>query len=169
MKRHTCKWGWFMIMSLILTWSAAGVKAAEKPVKDDRAAVVNGSVITNQELQWEVDRAQKRLTRQGKSLSGTEVQDLTKAVLDNLIDFELLFQESQKEGVTVEEKEVDDQLEALKKGFHSEEAFNKAMEELKFSQATLRSMTRKGLIVNKFINTHIAKDVTVSDEEVKSY
>lgn len=169
MIRNAYQWGWFMIMPLILTWSAAGVQAAEKVVKDDRAAVVNGSVITSQALQWEVDRAEKRLSRQGKSLSGEEVQDLKKAVLDNLIDFELLFQESQKEGIAIEDKEVDDQLEALKKGFSSEEEFNKAMGELKFSQVTLRSMTRKGLVVKKFINTHIAKDVTVSDEEVKSY
>ena len=169
MKRHACKWGLFLIVVLILAWSAARVQAAEKPAKDDRAAVVNGSVITSQELQWEVDRAQQRLSRQGKSLSGEEVQKLTKAVLNNLIDFELLFQESRKEGVTIEEKEVDDQLEALKDGFSSKEEFDKAMGELKFSQATLRSMTRKGLVVKKFINTHIAKDVTVSDEEVKSY
>lgn len=158
-----------MIVALILTWGAAWTWAAERPAKDDKAAVVNGSVITNQSLQWEVDRALKRLSAQGKTLNGKGVKELKKEVLNNLIDFELLLQESKKEGVTVGKKEVDDQLEALKKSFPSEEAFNKAMAELEFSPATLRSMTEKGLIVKKFIDTHIVQNVTVSDEEMKSY
>jgi len=158
-----------LILCLILIGSSGRAWSADTPANGGKAAVVNGSVITNQTLQWEVDRAAKRLARSGKQLTTEEERKLKESVLDSLIDFELLYQESQKEGITVDEKEVDDQLETLKKGFPSEEEFNRVMADLNFSQATLRSMTRKGLIVKKFINTHIAKEVTVSDEELKSY
>ena len=163
------KWVWIFVLAILLTWSGSWALASEKNIKDGKAATVNGSVISVQTLLWELDRAQKRLAKKGKTLNGEELNTLKEKILENLIDFELLYQESEKEGVTVEEKEINDQVDKLKNAYPSEEAFKKELKDQNFSEATLRSLTRKGIIVKKFINTHIGKEVKVSDEEVKNY
>lgn len=163
------KWVSIFALAILVTWSNSGVLASEKNIKDGKAAKVNGSVITMQTLLWELDRAEKRLAKKGKTLTADEVNTLKTQILENLIDFELLYQESEKKGVTVEDKEIKDQVDKLRSAYPSEEAFLKELKDQNFSVDTLRSLTRKGLIVKKFIDTYIGKEINVSDEEVKNY
>lgn len=169
MRTYAQKWIGFLVISAMLTWGGSGVLASEKRAGDVKAATVNGTVITMQTLLWELDRAQKRLAKKGKDLTPEETNTLKEQILDNLIDFELLYQQSEKEGVTVEDKEVQDQLDKLRNAYSSEEAFQKELKDQNFSEATLRTLTRKGLIVKKFIDTHIAKEVNITDEKAKEY
>jgi len=163
------KWVSIFVLAILVIWCNSGALASEKNIKDGKAATVNGSAITTQTLLWELDRAQKRLAKKGKTLNGDELNTMKEKIFENLIDFELLYQESEKKGVTVEDKEVKDQVDKLRSAYPSEEAFQKELKDQNFSVDTLRSLTRKGLIVKKFINTYIAKEVKVSDEEVKNY
>lgn len=169
MRTDAKKWVSIFVLAILVTWCNSGVLASEENIKAGNAATVNGSAITMQTLLWELDRAEKRLAKKGKTLTADEVNTLKVQILENLIDFELLYQESEKKGITVEDKEIKDQLDKLRNSYPSEEAFQKEIKDQNFSVDTLRSLTRKGLVVKKFINTQIAKDVTVSDEEVKDY
>ena len=125
MRTDARKWLCIFILAILVTWGNTGALSSEKSVKDGKAATVNGSVITMQTLLWELDRAQKRLAKKGKVLNPDELKTMKEQILENLIDFELLYQESEKKGVTVEEKEVKDQVDKLRSAYSSEEAFQK--------------------------------------------
>ncbi len=158
-----------LIACLCLLWIALPVLASEKKVLEDRAAVVNGVVITQEDFKREMSGVLQRLLARGRSISDSQFQELRKNVLENLINLELFYQEAKKSGVKVDDAAVEDHLSSLKKRFQSEEKFKKALEEMNLSEAELRAQTGKTLVVKKFIDEQVVQDIPVSDKELKTY
>ena len=92
-----------------------------------KVAVVNGTVINQAEFDSEMNRVLERLQRTGRFPNDLERSQIKKQVLENLIARELLYQESQKKGIKVDQKEIEAQLTALKGRFPSEVEFKKAL------------------------------------------
>lgn len=87
------------VLALILIVSPAA--AGEKKTSDGKVAVVSGSVITQQDLDSEKANVQQQHLRRGEQLSDSQIN---KEALDNLIGMELLYQESRKKGIKVDEQ-----------------------------------------------------------------
>jgi len=97
------------------------------------------------------------------------MQELKKEVLERLINRELLYQESQKNGIKVEESEINEQIAALKKRFPNEDEFKKTLQNMDFSQDYLTTQITRDLSIKEFIDKQFAEKITVSDKEAKSY
>jgi peptidyl-prolyl cis-trans isomerase C len=158
-----------MIVGISLVWIALTAWASEKKAPEDRVAVVNGAVITRADFDREMASARQRLLASGRPPGDSQQLELGKSVLENMINFELLYEEAEKSGVQVEEGAVEKRLEAIKKRFPNEEEFKKALAGMNLSEAALKSQTRKGVMVGKFVDMDIAKDTSVSDKDVKAY
>jgi peptidyl-prolyl cis-trans isomerase C len=133
------------VLAAVLLTSPA--LAGEKQAPEDKVAVVNGSVITRADFDGEMTRVQQRLLRMGKSLSDSQLSDIKKRVLEDLINRELLYQESQKQGVTVDEAAIDEQVRKLKERFSSATEFKSALSKANLSEAALRSQFKRGMAV----------------------
>ena len=94
---------------------------------------------------------------------------LKKEVLERLINRELLYQASQKNGIKVEESEINEQIDTLKKRFPNEDEFKKTLKGMKFSQNYLTTQIRRDLAIQRFIEKQFSEDITVSDKETKKY
>ena len=160
---------WALFGGLSLLWIAMPTLASEKKVAEGKVAVVNGSVITQKDFDRELTSVQQRLLASGRSLSDTQFSELRKNLLENLINMELLYQEAQKSGVTVEDAVVAEHIEKLKTQFGSEKEFKKALKKMNASEAALRAQSKKGLTVKKFVDKKIIQDVVASDKEVRAY
>jgi peptidyl-prolyl cis-trans isomerase C len=156
-------------MGLALASIAHPTLAGKEQLAEDKVALVNGSVIPRTDLDREVSRVRQQLASRGRPASDAQLSEIRKEMLENLINFELLYQASQKKGIKVEEAAIDEKWGELKKRFSSEVEFKNMLSESNFSEAELRSQLRRGIAVEQFVDKEFFQKATVSDKETKSY
>lgn len=102
------RWLWTVLTALALASVFSLLAAGEKNPSDNKVAVVNGSVITQEEFDREMHIAQRRFSSMGKSPTDFQLSAIKEQTLERLIDRELLYQESQKKGIKVDEAALDE-------------------------------------------------------------
>ncbi|HBD07192.1 MAG TPA: peptidylprolyl isomerase [Syntrophobacteraceae bacterium] len=143
--------------------------AVAKEAKGVNAATVNGVGITEAEVQKETDRFKRQATAAGQQISPDQMKELRKEVLDSLVSREVVYQESQRRGLKASEKEIDEKIGDLKKGFPSEAEYQAVLQRMNVTEAELRKQVSRQLAMKKLIDQTIAPEVTVTDAEVKKY
>ena len=160
----------FIALSFLLLLPAAVMAAEQKAVTmQSKAAEVNGTVITLEDLTGEMNSFRQRMMQQGRILPEAELAGVRKELLNQLIDRELLFQDSKARGIAIESSIVQAELTKIKGRFKSEEAFKNALAGSNTSEAELSAKIIEGLAIRKLIDTHIAPNMTVTDKESKSF
>ena len=92
------RWPWVLATFLAITSLALPVFTEEKQEpSEEKVAVVNGTVITQADLDAEMSRIQQKL-KINQSPNVSRASQVKKEALENLITHELLYQQSQKEG-----------------------------------------------------------------------
>jgi peptidyl-prolyl cis-trans isomerase C len=117
----------------------------------------------------EMAGARRQLSGRGKALRGPHLTEIKKQALENLIDRELLYQESQKQGIKVDDSVINEQMTALKKRFPSEAELEKSLAKMKLSEAAMRSQFKQQRAIQQLIDKEFGKTVSVADKEVKAY
>lgn len=158
-------------IAILLTFLAASIPALAKEAKSppEKAAVVNGVVITQKELAKELDFHLQRFSRQGVQLSKEQMDNLKNKVLENLIDREILYQESQKAGIKVDNNKIDEELLAVKKRFPNKDEYKKALSAMKISENDIKKQIKEKLAISELIDMKITKKIVVTDKETKDF
>ena len=169
MQARNSRWFWMFVAFLPLVLGGPSGLAGEKQPPEGKVAVVNGTVITRANFDREMSRVQQRFFRKGKPLSGSQLSEIKKEVLENLINHELFYQESQKQGITVDEAAVDEKLKNLKERFSSEPEFKSFLNKENLSEAAIKSHIKRDMAIQQFIDKQFVQRITVSDEESKAY
>jgi len=163
-KRGTRFWafaaGLILVLVAMVTW------AAEKKPSENIVAKVNGKAITREDFKRMESNVRQSRLRSRKSLVDSEIK---KEALENLIKGELLYQESQKRGVKVDESAVNDEFTKWKKRYPTEEAFKKALAGMKLTEAAVKTQMKREMVIGQLVDKAIAQKVTVSDEELKAH
>lgn len=158
-------------IAILLTFLATSFPALAKEAKTppEKAAVVNGVVITQKALAKELDFHLQRFSRQGVQLSKEQMTKLKGQVLENLIDREILYQESQKSGIKVDKNKIDQELSAVKKRFPSDKEYKKALSSMNISENDIKNQIKEKLAINALIDMKIVKKIVVTDKETKDF
>lgn len=143
--------------------------AVEKEVPEGKVAIVNGSVITQVDFDREFNMVKERFSMMGRPLSESQIPETRKEVLENLINRELLYQESKKKGIKIDAAVVNEQLGKWKKQFPNEGDFAKALSSLNLTEASLKSQFEQGMAIKQLINKEFEEKVSISDSESKSF
>lgn len=98
----------------------------------------------------------------------TYYNEQKRLIVDYLVEVQLIISKAKEYDVNVTQEDVDEELELLKSEYDTEEAFEEALETSGMSLEELKQMLKEDLIVNQVV-TACTKDITVSDEEVKTY
>ncbi len=151
MKTKRGRWFWVLVTAINLAWIALPALAAEKQASEGKVAIVNGSAITLKDFNREINNVRQRLASRGKPFDDSQLQAIKKEVLEGLINGELLYQESQRKAIKVEEVAINEQLETLKKRFPSEDEFKTALNKMNLSEANIRSQIKRGLTIEQFV------------------
>ncbi len=158
------------IMALVLASVVSLSVAGEKDLSQDKLAVVNGSVITQADLEREMAGARRQMSSMGQpTLSGPQLSEFKKKALERLIERELLYQESQKKAIKIDEAAVNEKMEALKKRFSSDAEFKNSLSKMKLSETIIRSDFKRGMAIQKFIDNKFVETIKLSDKEIKTY
>ena len=160
---------WRLLIVLTLITLASPAYVGESQSAEQKVAVVNGTVIKQAEFDSEMNRVLERLQRTGRIPNDLERSQIKKQVLENLIARELLYQESQKKGIKVDQKEIEAQLTALKGRFPSEVEFKNALSTMNLTEADLRFQFERDVAIRKLLDDQIGGKSTVSEKESRAY
>jgi peptidyl-prolyl cis-trans isomerase C len=160
---------WRLLIVLTLITLASPAYVGESQSAEQKVAVVNGTVINQAELDSEMNRFLARLQSQGRVANDLELSQIKKQVVENLIAGELLYQESQKKGIKVDQKEIEAQLTPIKGRYPSEAEFKNALSTANLTEADLRFKLERDLAIRKLLDDQIVGKITISEKESRAY
>jgi peptidyl-prolyl cis-trans isomerase C len=163
------KWFFVFLLALAPAWIASPSWSAEDGSLPDKAAVVNGAVIAQEDFENEMSRVQRIFLSRGTPLNDSQLPAIKMEVLENLIDRELLYQESQKKGIEIDPSAVDKQFSSLRDRFPSEAEFKNALSQMNLSETGVRSQIRRGMAIQQLIDEQFGAKVSVTEGETKTY
>lgn len=141
-------------------------KPDEKPVN---AALVNGEPISYKDFEWELDMYQRRLQAQGVQLPEHLRVQVRQEVIDDLINRELIYQESINKGISIEPEMVEKELEAIKQRYPDKQEFDAIMKNMKMSEERLKHQIMQRTVITTLIEQEIVSKIEISDEQVKGF
>lgn len=159
----------FMFIVLLLVGAPSIVLGQEMRPDEAIVAMVNGSAITRTDYDTEMKNVEGRLFMEGKPLQHSQLPEIGRQVLENLIDREILYQESQKIGVKISETAINREMATLKKRFPSEDEFRKMLGNFNLSEEFLRSQIEKRIATQGFIEKQFVPNVRVSQKEIRTF
>lgn len=134
---------------------------------EDVVARVNGRAILRRDFDLAVQR--QFAGRRSGPVGRAELAAVRKTVLERLIDSELLYQRAERAGVAAEDEEVAAALRSFRAGLEASGGLEAFLEEHRMSETELLEQIRRSLIVARFIDTEVAGDIEVGDEELRRY
>ena len=157
------------LVSLVFLLTTSFGWAGEKGSTDEKIAVVNGKIISKSDFDRQMAGVNEQFSKTGKAPSPTELTDIKKKVLEHLINFELLYQESKKEGIQIDEKVLNERYANWKKQIPSQEALNEFLKKLNLSETGFKDKFKMDLAVQQFIEKKFGQKALVSDQESKAF
>jgi peptidyl-prolyl cis-trans isomerase C len=152
--------------------SPAGQQAPAAPPKPvpaqlpDVVARVNGEDVTRTDF----DRAVQTIeARAGGPIPPEQRDQVLRGVLDQIIGYTVLLQESRARKVAVADSEVDARITEIRGQFPSEEEFTKTLTARKLTLDQVKSDVRRDLTITKLIDGEIASKIAVTPEQVNDF
>jgi len=132
-------------------------------------AEVNESGITSDQLQKTFLNAISRYDDKTlSSLDQSAIVSLKKNILDQLINYELFYQQAQKEKIKISNDDINLEIDKIKDNFSSPEEFNEALKANNITLAQLKEDIKRQLMTNKVLE-ETKNQVTITDEELLEY
>jgi len=163
------KKGCFIWIACLAVGLGTAALAQEKKAAPEKAASVNGSIITMKQLERELTQVQQRLAGQGRQITESELVEIKKDLLESLINRELIYQECRRQKISAKESEVMEQYDGLKKRFPSEAGFNQALQQMNISEAEIKQQIRQELELKAFIDKNYSLKISVPETDVRAY
>jgi peptidyl-prolyl cis-trans isomerase C len=135
----------------------------------DYVAVINGVPIPAGDVERQFNMVKRRYDEMGMEMPPEQVADVKNRITDSLIEQELLFQASQAQDISVDQSEVDDELEKFRQGFPDEATFQAQMAEMGYTEDALKNEIKRSKAIQQLVMEDILAGVYVSEEEMRTY
>jgi len=156
-----------LVLTLIMVSALAW--AADKKAPGDKVALVNGVTISKDTYDRELNFFVRRAAPGGQQIPDVQMAQMKNEVLESLIDRELLYQESKKQGIQVKPEAVSDQLQKIQKNYPNKEEFKKLLDNMGLTESDVQAQIERGMAIQELIDKEVAEKIKVSDEETKSF
>ncbi len=155
------------VMMLLVGLLAMAAEVSAAPL-DKVVAVVNDDVITQSELNAQVEQVRQQLLATKRDIPEEKI--LRKQVLNHLIDVELQLQLAKRNDITVDGAELDGTLEKIAHDHHlSLTQLREEVTKQGLVWEDYRENIRKELLLSHIQQKAIGKDITVTAEQVDDY
>jgi peptidyl-prolyl cis-trans isomerase C len=131
-------------------------------------AVVNGVPITDWEVNNAVDQLIPRSTFHG-SVSDERKAEFREKALENLITYELQYQDGVARGMTAEKSQVKEQMKLVRGSFASTKDYKNWLEQASLTEDQLREKLRKGLVVKAVVTKMVVEPSRTDDKALQEY
>lgn len=153
----------------------AGATAAQappetlKPVPAELPAVVarvNGEAIDKADFERAIGELEGRA---GGPVPPDQRDRIYRGVLDQLIGYKLLAQESAARKIAVADTEIEARIAEIRKQFPTQEAFTQILEQRKMTLEGLRADAREGMRIDKMLQTEMAGKTAVTPAQLDDF
>ncbi len=132
----------------------------------DVVARVNGETITKSDFEKAIKVAEQRA---GTPVPPEQRDRIYRDILDQMIGFKLLGQETKARKVAVSDADVEARIIGFKQQFPSEDAFKQALAQQHVTVEQITSDAREELAIKKLVDDAIAAKVAVKPEDVQTF
>ncbi len=150
---------------LVATLLAGAACRSQTPPGPDVWAVVNGKEIRREEVE-KLYRSQLALDQPPPPHE--QALSMKLAILDELINNEILLERARKLGMEATDGEVEDKFIEMKAPY-TEEEFQRQLRERELTVEDLKRDLRRQLTVQKVFNREVFSRVSVSDQEIAEF
>ncbi len=158
--KHTSKIVTLAIAALLM---AAAAGAGQKVLVEGILARVNDRIIT-------ISDFKKRLAQEAaqlpKRLTPKEFDTFAHNLFNSMVEQDILLERAAEKKITVDKKDVDRAIEALKKRNHltSEQAFKEALKSAGLTEAMLRERYRENMLSQRVLQSEIQPSQITTEE-----
>lgn len=152
---------------------ASTAMAAEEKKEGGVVAQVNGQPITSRDFDTAMKAAKQQFAglgwQEGDQEQLKQMQTLT---LDRLIDFELLYQASQKEKVNVDDNAIKEKMSAFKKQFPSDAEFQSFLTTNELTEEVMQTQLRRKMAIEGLqekLYDQFVGGTKVTDDELRQF
>ncbi len=135
-------------------------------VLPDVVARVNDVQITSDELERAVRSAE---IQAGQPLPAQLRDQVYRSVLDQLVSFHLLLQESESLSLTVADADLDERIDGMRANFPDEAAFQSQLTNWETTLDTLREETRRDMQVEQLIASQVLPGIDIDAEAARAF
>jgi parvulin-like peptidyl-prolyl isomerase len=135
---------------------------------EDVVATVNGAVLTQKDLDAELDRLIPKITFH-RSVPHEKRKFYYDQALQELINRELQYQDAVARTMKPAKEKLDAQMEKVRNRFKTPEEFKSALEKEGLNEDKLRSRIEKEMMIQAVVADTVTAKAAVSDEELKKY
>jgi parvulin-like peptidyl-prolyl isomerase len=157
------------LLVLLIGVSAVTAQTAAPDRGLDEIARVNGVVITRREFQIEYRQAVDKHADEGQPVNEAYIAAVRRAVIQRMVEEELLFQESGRLGIAVSTAELDDRIAAARARFDSESAFAQEIAGLHMDESQYRRKLHRQMAIDRVIERQVMPSLSVSEEEIRQF
>ena len=129
-------------------------------------ASVDAYSITRDELEQAVRSAE---IQAGQALPAQFRDSVYRAVLDRLVAFHLLLQESERRSIVVDDAAVEARIATIRSGFPDDEAFEARLDSWNTSLYILRGEARRDLLVERVLESAVFAGIEIDPESVRAF
>jgi peptidyl-prolyl cis-trans isomerase C len=162
-----CRTIGMILLALLIGASAVAAQTASPDRGLDEIARVNGVVITRREFQIEYRQAVDRHADEGQPVNEAYIAAVRRTVIQNMVEEELLFQESERLGIVVSAEEIDDNVAAARARFESENAFAQEIARLHMDESQYRRKLHRQMAIDRVIERQVMPSLAVSETEIR--
>src|SRR3989338_7260117 len=157
---------WLIIIAAIIFGGYSLFQNQAKAV-----AIVNGEKITQGQYQKKFSQIQRYLESQGQSATSTEMAGLIgKQAIQDLVNETLLLQKAREENIEADAGVVDAQLKQTKSQFRDDAAYQKALSDQGYAEASFRETVRLQNIIQQYLTSNIDMSLaTTTAAEIKQF
>lgn len=156
-------------LAVVLLCVATAGADADKKKTIEKAASVNGTVISIKDFDREFGIYQKHFRSQSPNLPPDFLKRLRVQVVNEMINQELLYQDSQKQKVSLAKEAVDKEVGAFQKQFPNEDQYREWLTKMQFTEESFKSQFKKRMMVRALVDKNIISKVNIKDDEAKAY
>ncbi|MGD8640623.1 MAG: peptidylprolyl isomerase [Gammaproteobacteria bacterium] len=164
---------WLICLAIALTVSPlAGAAVDDNTAKRDAfdriVAIVNDDVITQTELEFEMDAVKQQLRQQQTAVPPDNV--LQKQVLERLIMMRIQLQRAERRLLRVDDESLNQAIEniAQQNGLNLAQ-FRRALESSGLSYKEYRERIRDEMIISRLQQRQVQRKINVTDQEISDF
>jgi peptidyl-prolyl cis-trans isomerase C len=135
----------------------------------ENAAVVNGKAIPFEDFKWELELYKKRLQAQGMQVPEHLQGQVQQEVINDLINRELIYQDSVEKGISVKPEQVEKELEAIRQRYPDKAEFEAILGSMNMSEAQLKDQIAQRSAITTLIEKEIVSEIKVGGEEAEAF
>lgn len=155
---------------LAMLWPLAVVADDPVPAKPTKVAVVNGKAIPYGDFERKLMIfKQQALRGQPGELPEALMDRARNQVVNQMISEELLYQESIKQNLKLEDGFVDQELKSLKERFGNDSEFRETLKRMDLTEDQLKDQIARQALIRMLVEKDVISKITLSKEDAKKY